>query len=412
MNNQNPSIQFTHEHSTQEITFLDVTVYKKKDKFQVKTYIKPTNKQLYIKNNSYHPPGATKGVALGEAIRYLRTNTEKKQFYKMMFLHKRNLLKRGYPRSLINETMKKVKFSMREKAIKPKTKKNKLETEEETPVRPTFVTRYCSRARRVFRIIQKNWSSLHSDHIAIQNYIRIRPMLAYRANPNLAKKLVRAKLRRPPKKHNNVSYNCSGISNCSNNNSSNSDDTVTKSPPHDIAIAKMANIKHNIDIGLKVTTKKCREHTCPLHGKLRCTNQARSRVSGRAYITRGLADCNTRYVVYMIQCRRCDLQYVGQTSQSLKERMIRHMQKIDNTNDSNTLHDHFRKRQCRGTQNIIIQVLHVLETNRDGKALPMRERETELKKIELLWMDRLMSEYPQGLNCKRHDDEERYMYYK
>jgi len=35
MNNQNPSIQFTHEHSRQEITFLDVIVNKKKDKFQL-----------------------------------------------------------------------------------------------------------------------------------------------------------------------------------------------------------------------------------------------------------------------------------------------------------------------------------------------------------------------------------------
>ena len=104
MNNQDPSIQFTHEHGREEITFLDVTVYKDRDsKLQVKTYIKPTNKQLYISSTSHHPPGA----AFGEAIRYLRTNSEKKQFYKMMFLHKRNLLKRGYSRSLINKTMKK-----------------------------------------------------------------------------------------------------------------------------------------------------------------------------------------------------------------------------------------------------------------------------------------------------------------
>ena len=200
-------------------------------------------------------------------------------------------------------------------------------------------------------------------------------MLAYRANPNLAKKLVRAKLKRPTKKHNKTSCNSSGTSNCSNNNNNNSGSAASRIPPHDIAIVKMANIKHNIDIGLKVTTKKCGDHTCPLHGKLRSTNQTRSRVSGRAYITRGLADCNTKYVVYLIQCKRCDQQYVGQTSQSLKDRITRHMQKIDNTNDSNTLHDHFRKGQCRGIQNIIIQVLHVLETNRDDKALSKRERE-------------------------------------
>jgi len=38
----------------------------------------------------------------------------------MLFLSKRNLLKRGYPRSLINETMRKVKFLMREEKMKPK----------------------------------------------------------------------------------------------------------------------------------------------------------------------------------------------------------------------------------------------------------------------------------------------------
>jgi len=46
MNNQNQNIQFIHEHSKSEITFLDLTVYKdlkRSDKLQVRTFIKPTN---------------------------------------------------------------------------------------------------------------------------------------------------------------------------------------------------------------------------------------------------------------------------------------------------------------------------------------------------------------------------------
>jgi len=138
----------------------------------VKTFVKPTNNQLYISNSSYHPPGATRGVAFGEALRYLRTNSDKKQFYKMMLLHKRNLLKRGYPRSLINETMRKIKFSMREKLIKPKDKDKEKVDDRQTTKRPTFVTRYCTRARKVFRIVQRYWSSLHSDHTDIKKYIK------------------------------------------------------------------------------------------------------------------------------------------------------------------------------------------------------------------------------------------------
>jgi len=46
MNSQNTSIKFTHEYSREEITFLDVTVYKHPKnnvKLQLKTFVKPTN---------------------------------------------------------------------------------------------------------------------------------------------------------------------------------------------------------------------------------------------------------------------------------------------------------------------------------------------------------------------------------
>ena len=44
----------------------------------------------------------------------------------------------------------------------------------------------------------------------------------------------------------------------------------------------------------------------------------------------GKADCNTRYVAYLIQCKKCNRQYVGQTSQSLKSRFSRYLTQIRN----------------------------------------------------------------------------------
>jgi len=55
----------------------------------------------------------------------------------MIFLHKRNLLKYGYSRNLINKTMKKVKFSMR---AKPKSGENTVESDKRKVGRPAFVT--------------------------------------------------------------------------------------------------------------------------------------------------------------------------------------------------------------------------------------------------------------------------------
>lgn len=48
----------------------------------------------------------------------------------------------------------------------------------------------------------------------------------------------------------------------------------------------------------------------------------------------------------------------------------------------------------------------------DHNNLSDEQIEIELKKIELLWIDRLMSEYPQGLNYARQDQIKRHMYYK
>ena len=81
MNGANSSIQFTFEKSQKQITFLDVEVYQqtKPDQLdqctlETKTHIKTTNKQLYVRQDSYHPPGTGKGITIGETIRYLRTN--------------------------------------------------------------------------------------------------------------------------------------------------------------------------------------------------------------------------------------------------------------------------------------------------------------------------------------------------
>ena len=65
MNKANHSIQFTHEKSQTDKVFLDVLAYKiatshneeNEVTLNVETHIKPTNKQLYVRNDSYHPPG-------------------------------------------------------------------------------------------------------------------------------------------------------------------------------------------------------------------------------------------------------------------------------------------------------------------------------------------------------------------
>ena len=155
--------------------------------------------------------------------------------------------------------------------MKPKDKKATITRNQETQPRPAFVTRYCPKARKVFRIIQRYWSSLYTDHVDIRKYIKNKPRLTFRSKQSLARKLVTAKLKKPYKRHNKQHdrTNNSNSSNCSSNNSSSNPDTSrNNSTQNDSSLTNITRLADNIDIGLKISTTKCNDLNCPLHGRL------------------------------------------------------------------------------------------------------------------------------------------------
>ena len=54
--------------------------------------------------------------------------------------------------------------------------------------------------------------------------------------------------------------------------------------------------------------------------------------------------CNTKNVIYMVQCNRCNLQYIGETKRRLKDRFNEHRRAVDKTNIKSkptTVPEHF-----------------------------------------------------------------------
>ena len=410
MNNANQSIQFTSEHSKEEIVFLDVVVYKKNSNNHVtdstctlhtKTYIKPTNKQLYVRKGSYHPGGTGKGITVGEAIRFLRTNSELNNFSTMMMLHKRNLIKRGYTGSEVNRHLNSIKFHMRtSRGLKTKQHKtnhttNTNTTDKQNPQtqrvrRPTFITRYCPNAKKAFRIIRKHWTSINTEIPILKRFLKTTPRMAYKSNANFTKRLVRAKLKNP-------NDECIHTDTTKGTNTNDNNPTITA----------RAKLKHQLPKAQergKLTP--CSNKRCILHDRLIHSSTVRSKITRRTHHTRGRANCNTPHVVYLIQCKSCKKQYVGQTTQSLKMRFARHLTAIRNTRVPGTLHEHFRpNRPCHGINNITIQLLQTI-TPHDGETT--NSIENKLKKLETLWIRRLKCVHPQGLNWIEYDPKQRY----
>ena len=191
MNSFHHSIKFTSEYSFDEITFLDVVMYKGPNfsitkTLDFKTFIKPTNKQAYIHAKSFHPPGVYKGVAIGEMKRYLRTNSGVGSFNYFKRKHRDNLLKRGYSFKSVDNSINRVKFLDRSFELKKKRTKQQLD-------RLPFVTRFTPSARLAFDIIKKYWHHLKELNSFKHKKIPL-PMLSFKSNKNMKSFLVRARL--------------------------------------------------------------------------------------------------------------------------------------------------------------------------------------------------------------------------
>ena len=191
LNSYHPLVKFTTEYSYEKITFLDINIFKGPNfettrKLDTETYIKPTNKQAYIHANSFHPPGASKGVAIGEMKRYLRTNSRADSFCNFKHKHRHNLLKRGYSKHFVSQYTNNIHFKHRSLALKLKPRIDRK--------RIAFVTRFTPSAAKAMKIIKKFWPSLRGTK-SLKHTRFPSPMLTYKSNKNIKSHLVRAKLK-------------------------------------------------------------------------------------------------------------------------------------------------------------------------------------------------------------------------
>ncbi|XP_061170257.1 uncharacterized protein LOC133179540 [Saccostrea echinata] len=162
-NSQHPLLKFTYEISTQEINFLDTTVFKGKryktsQILDFKTYIKPTNTFQYLERNSAHNSSVFKGFSKGETIRHMRNTSNKITLLKILPEFEVNLLKRGYDKIEIKSNMQNVLANYsREKTLQSKSSIRKR------GIPLVFVTKYNPCIRHSKRKLIKYWHILAKD---------------------------------------------------------------------------------------------------------------------------------------------------------------------------------------------------------------------------------------------------------
>ena len=157
-----------------------------------------------------------------------------------------------------------------------------------------------------------------------------------------------------------------------------------------------ASTKTNLQHDTYISTHPCnRSSLCRYCPKINHTGQITSKTTGQKFITMKNTNCQTSNIIYLISCKTCGIQYVGQTKKRLITSFQGHYYDIKNHNDT-TVSRHFNK--CPSSLptsfgGLEISILSFVKSPANSKAGQM-ERDREEKR----WIHRLATVVPKGLN--------------
>ena len=191
-NTLHPTIKLTFEISTNEINFLDTTIYVDKSNYRLATklYRKPTNKNLILHYTSKHPLHIKRSIIYSQALRYKRISSQKHLEQEITTL-KQILIARGYPLRLINQQVNKALKIPRMTLL---TDKFKTSTNEQK--RLTFTIPFNLTHRHIKRNIRAAWQKIKKDP-KLEELWRITPHFVPITGPKLIDTLVHTR-QRPP----------------------------------------------------------------------------------------------------------------------------------------------------------------------------------------------------------------------
>lgn len=175
--------------------------------------------------------------------------------------------------------------------------------------------------------------------------------------------------------------------------------THTHTSTHDRALSSYVYLFTPNDDNTNTVRKRVKERT--LQRTTKCINDCVtcpfinqesvviSNSTGTAFgvVNHATHDCNTKGVIYLIECRECHFQYVGLTKQKLKQRLSQHRYVIGK-NGQTLVAKHFSQTH-HTLANLTIRVLQ--QVGSDKKTL---------HNIEDFWIRALNTAYPLGMNEK------------
>lgn len=341
LNSLIPGIKVTLEYNKLAANFLDTTVYKHSinntTTLQTRVYFKPTDTHQLLHTKSFHPKHTCKGILKSQLIRFKRISSSWDDFNRTVKILFHSLSQRGYSWSLLRNMLKTVwcEVSSDETSVLDNPK-------EPFPMVMQYNSLGCDLLKKYRVTLQKN-----------NFFDRFRLINAYKNHSNLRRMLVRSELRSSEKSQNNPS--------------------TTKT-----------------DGNYNNKFSQCNNPDC-----VSCKSYTYSGASftsstfGSTHQVIGSMNCRSNNIIYLITCTKCNIQYVGETSRCLSERLTDHRSNIKNKKMT-PIAIHFNIPGHSVLRDLKILGIEKISDTEN----PLQKR----KQQEALWQRRLGTVYPHGLN--------------
>eukprot|EP00745_Piridium_sociabile_P013804 TRINITY_DN2026_c0_g1_i5.p1 TRINITY_DN2026_c0_g1~~TRINITY_DN2026_c0_g1_i5.p1 ORF type:complete len:690 (-),score=105.99 TRINITY_DN2026_c0_g1_i5:520-2589(-) len=285
INQLHPTIKFTITSSSVKLPFLDIMVSLENGFLTTDLYTKHTDAHAYLHYSSCHPSHCKNSIPHSQFLRLRRLCSSNNRFDKQARQMELNLLKRGYPKKLIQKSKYTAKQTSRESALTYKHKAKQT--------RVPFIITHNPRNPPL-----KTW---HNTQFEI-----------LQANERLKKAIPEVPIIGERK--------CRSL--------------------RDILMpSTLPIVKDQTPPGCFVCDKQC--IICKQHFTPNKTFQ--SDQTGETFTIREKLTCTSTGIIYLLFCSKCRCsQYVGETKNSLKTRFYLHRSNI-NTNTGTLITRHFNQ---------------------------------------------------------------------
>lgn len=345
LSTRTPGISVTLKSHQSHIDFLDTTIYKfnflGECRLLTKTFFKPTASHQLLHVQSFHPKHTSQGVLKSQILRYKRISSNYTDFKHTCEVVFKVLVERGYTRRNL--------IKMRNYIWNTSGEAKTDNEDKKTGLLP-LITTYNPIGVR----LAGTWRKILTSTTLNKNNRIIR---AFKNQRNLKSYLVRSKFR-PPIAHSSTLGTATTTTN---------------------------NNQGNITEGFyPCNTPRC--GACKIHATQ--SNTIYSSTLGTTFDIKHRLTCASKNIIYLITCNRCNLQYVGETTRALRERLTDHRSNIKTRRES-PISIHFSS-PLHSIQDLRIIAIEKIPDQKNS-LLSRKDREN-------YWIRKLSTAHPQGLN--------------